>query len=122
VRLRVGLDLAGVAGVADSIALHGERYLRRVYTDDELRESGGEPHRLAARFAAKEATMKALDRGDEALPWTSIGVHGDVGGRPQLVLTGAAAELARARGVTSFELSITHDGGYAAAVVLAISA
>jgi holo-[acyl-carrier protein] synthase len=119
--LHIGLDLVSVDQVTDSIATHGERYLSRTYTDDELRDCGGQPHRLAARFAAKEATMKALDRGDEALPWTSIAVHRDESGRPTLVLTGAAAELAKRRGIDSFELSLTHDGGFGAAVVVALS-
>jgi len=113
---RIGLDLVSVEAVAAAIATHGDRYLRRTYTEEELRDCAGEPERLAARFAAKEAAMKALDRGDEPLPWTSIAVHRDAGGRPTLQLSGAAAELA------NFELSLTHDGGYSAAVVLASSA
>jgi holo-[acyl-carrier protein] synthase len=117
--VRIGLDLVSVEGVAESIATHGERYLRRVYTDAELRDCGGDPERLAARFAAKEATLKALDCGDRAVPWTAIGVLRGDSGRPALDLTGAAAELAAERGVSSLELSFTHERGYAAAVVLA---
>lgn len=117
--MRIGLDLVSVEAVVTAIAAHGERYLTRTYTDEELRDCGGEPHRLAARFAAKEAVMKALDRADEPIPWTSISVHRDQSGRPSLVLSGAAAELAAKRGLASFELSLTHDGGYGAAVVLA---
>ena len=119
--LRIGLDLVSVEQVSESIATHGERYLRRTYSEDELRDCGGQHHRLAARFAAKEATMKVLDRGDESLPWTSIAVHRDDTGRPSLVLTGAAAELAKRRGIDRFELSLTHDGGFGAAVVVALS-
>jgi holo-[acyl-carrier protein] synthase len=119
---RIGLDLVSVEAVAAAIATHGDRYLRRTYTEEELRDCAGEPERLAARFAAKEAAMKALDRGDEPLPWTSIAVHRDAGGRPTLQLSGAAAELAARRGLANFELSLTHDGGYSAAVVLASSA
>jgi holo-[acyl-carrier protein] synthase len=118
--LRIGLDLVSVDAVRESIATHGERYLSRTYTDDELRECDGRPERLAARFAAKEAVMKALDRGDEPLPWTSIAVHRDESGRPSLVLTGAAAELASRRGLGTFELSLTHEAGFGAAVVVAL--
>ena len=117
---RIGLDLVSVEAVEASIAAHGERYLSRTYTEDELRECDGRPERLAARFAAKEAVMKALDRGDEPLPWTSIAVRRDGSGRPSLVLSGAAAELARQRGLTTFELSLTHEAQYGAAVVLAL--
>ena len=118
--MRVGLDLVSVDAVAEAIALHGERYLTRTYTAEELRECGGQPHRLAARFAAKEATMKVLDRGDEALPWTSIAVERQGTGRPRLTLTGAAAELAADRGIAHFEVSLTHDGGYSAAIVVGL--
>lgn len=119
--MRIGLDLVSVEVVAASIAEHGDRYLTRTYTPDELFDCGGEPQRLAARFAAKEATMKVLDRGEEALPWTSIGVRRDPSGRPTLELTGAAAELAARRGLSRFELSLTHEGQFGAAVVLAMS-
>jgi holo-[acyl-carrier protein] synthase len=117
---RIGLDLVSVDAVEASIAVHGDRYLRRTYTAEELRECDGQPERLAARFAAKEAVMKALDRGDEPLPWTSIAVHRDGSGRPSLILTGAAAELASRRGFATFEVSLTHEAGYGAAVVLAL--
>lgn len=118
--LRIGLDLVSVESVVQAIAAHGDRYLNRTYTDAELRDCAGDPHRLAARFAAKEALMKVLDRGDEALPWTSVAVHRDATGRPSLVLSGAASDLARRRGLASFELSLTHEDGYSAAVVLAL--
>jgi holo-[acyl-carrier protein] synthase len=117
--MRVGLDLVSVPAVADAIAVHGERYLHRTYTEAELRDCGGRPDRLAARFAAKEAVMKALDRRDEALPWTSIAVERDAGGRATVALTGAAAALAADRGVSGFEVSLTHDGDYSAAIVVA---
>jgi len=119
--MRIGLDLLSAEAVAEAIDAHGERYLRRVYTEQELSDVGGDPLRLAARFAAKEATFKALGRGDEAIAWRSIGVRLDPAGRPSLELTGAAAELAGDCGVTSLELSLTHDGAYAAAVVLAVT-
>jgi len=119
-----GLDLASIEDVQWSIIAHGDRYLRRVYTDCELRdclEGDGTPsaRRLAARFAAKESTMKALRSADEALPWTSIGVRSDEFGRPSIELTGAAEELARARGLKALDVSLTHEGAMAAAVVVA---
>jgi holo-[acyl-carrier protein] synthase len=120
----VGIDLASVADVEESIRVHGGRYLRRVYTSRELRDcakSGGVPdaRRLAARFAAKEAALKVLRAGDEAVPWQAIGVRSDRSGRPSIEFTGAAGELARRRGVESLELSLTHEGPFAAAVVVA---
>lgn len=120
----VGLDLASVEDVQGSISAHADRYLRRVYTDRELcdcRNPDGTPNarRLAARFAAKESTMKALRVADEALPWRSIGVRSDGFGRPSIELTGPAEELAWRRGVTTLDVSLTHEESWAAAVVVA---
>jgi len=116
--LRVGIDLVSVAQVEDSIAAHGERYLSRVFSEEELSDSRGRPERLAARFAAKEAAMKALGRGDEGFGWKSIEVKRADNGQPTLHLRGEAARLAQRRGVESFAVSLTHEHGHAAAVVL----
>jgi len=116
--VRVGIDLVSVEQVKESIADHGRRYLRRVYTEQELVESRSEPRRLAARFAAKEATMKALGRGDEGFGWRAIAVAGGTGGQPQIELTGSVAELAQRRGIQSIAVSLTHEREYAAAVVV----
>jgi holo-[acyl-carrier protein] synthase len=115
----VGIDLVNVEQVKESMARHGNRYLQRIYTEQELADSAGDPARLAARFAAKEATMKALGRGDEGIGWRSIAVHRAANGQPTIELSGAAAELARARGVTVLALSLTHEPQLAAATVLA---
>jgi holo-[acyl-carrier protein] synthase len=115
----VGIDLVAVEEVREALARHGGRYLERVYTPTELRECGTDERRLAARFAAKEATMKALGRTDEPIPWCAIGVRTDASGTPTLELTGAAAELARQRGVTGLNLSFSLKRRLAAAVVLA---
>jgi holo-[acyl-carrier protein] synthase len=122
--VKVGIDLVSVAAVEDSLRIHAERYLRRVYTSRELCDcvtSSGAPdaRRLAARFAAKEATLKLLRDGDEAVPWHEIGVRSDPYGRPSVELAGAAAALARRRGIGSIEVSLTHEGPFAAAVVIA---
>ena len=115
----VGIDLVHTDEVQEALAEHGARYLDRVFTEQEQRESGLDVQRLAARFAAKEATMKALDRGDEALPWRSIAVARSRSGSPRIELTGVAAELAQRRGVSALSVSLTHEGPLAAAVVLA---
>ncbi len=117
--ITVGLDLVDGEEIERSLARYGDRYLKRIYTAQERAESGRDPKRLAARFAAKEATMKALGRADEGIAWTSIEVRRDVDRRPRIELTGGAAELARRLGVTSLELSLTHEADRAAAVVLA---
>jgi len=87
---RVGIDLVSVDTVRESIREHGDRYLERIYTEAELRDclgaEGTVPERLAARFAAKEATIKVLRPTDEPIPWHDIEVirhpSGSVAPRP----------------------------------------
>jgi len=121
--LRVGIDLVSVSSVRDSIQRHAERYLERVYTEGELRDCQSaadvDPERLAARFAAKEATLKVLRPTDEAIPWHAIEVLRDPSGWVELQLSGPAATLAAATGLTDFSVSLTHEGGFASAIVVA---
>jgi holo-[acyl-carrier protein] synthase len=117
--VQVGIDLVSAEEVRDSLAHLGDRYRDRIYTEAELRECGADVLRLAARFAAKEATMKALRRKDEPLPWRSIGVTTDAVGRPCLELTGPAATLARERRVIRLSVSLTDEAPSAAAIVFA---
>ena len=121
--VRAGIDLVSVDAVRESLAVHGEHYLARVYTEREVRDctmpSGPDPERLAARFAAKEATLKVLRPGDVGIPWSSIEVVRRPGGWVALELTGAAAELASEAGITELAVSITHEGAFASAVVVA---
>jgi holo-[acyl-carrier protein] synthase len=120
---RVGIDLASSESIRESIREHGSHYLERVYTEGELRDcradEGVDPLRLAARFAAKEATLKVLRPTDDAIPWRAIEVLRDPGGWVELRLSGAAAALAEAAGLTDFSVSLTHEGEMAAAVVIA---
>jgi holo-[acyl-carrier protein] synthase len=121
--LRVGLDLVSVETIADSLRTHGARYLDRVYSPTEVADcrTGGEidPQRLAARFAAKEATFKVLRVGDEAVAWTDVEVVRDQSGWVSLLLSGRAGTLAEAAGISELALSLSHEQGCAAAVVVA---
>lgn len=117
--IQVGIDLLRIDEVRASLATHGERYVQRICTAVERRDAGSSPRRLAARFAAKEATMKVLRRGDEPLPWSSIGVSEDASGRASIRLSGVAVELAQSRGVRWLDLSLTHRRSVAAAIVVA---
>jgi holo-[acyl-carrier protein] synthase len=116
--LGVGIDLVAVADVHEAITRHGSRYLRRVYTEAELQDCGGRPAWLAARFAAKEATTKAL-RADRALAWRSISVELDECSRPAILLAGEALEMARARGVSGCSVDLRIGRSRALALVLA---
>jgi len=124
--LAVGVDLVDIAEVARSVKRFGDRYLRRVFTEHEISCCKGPPQvaaaALAARFAAKEATLKVL-RPDDARPdWRSIEVVRLPSGACKLRLRGAAARLAVERGLGPFVLSMTHEAGLAAAVVVSGSA
>jgi holo-[acyl-carrier protein] synthase len=123
--LRVGIDLVAVDAVAETLesALR-ERYLSRVYTDGEVQDCTGrggdvDAARLAGRFAAKEAALKALRAGDVAVPWREIEVRRAADGDPSLVLHGHAAELAADAGLRTFAVSLTHEQAYASAIVVA---
>jgi holo-[acyl-carrier protein] synthase len=115
----VGIDLTSVAEVADALREHGDHYLRRVYTPREVAESGADPARLAARFAAKEAVRKVLGVGEGGLGWPTVECRRTPDGDVEIALTGRAAELAAEAGLTAFAVSITHEAGLAAAVVVA---
>jgi holo-[acyl-carrier protein] synthase len=122
--LRIGIDLVSVASIEESIREHASSYLQRVFTDAELSDctaSDGTPdaRRLAARFAVKEAALKVLRERDEPIPWREIGVRSDPHGRPSLELAGAAQASARRQGFDSLDVSLTHEGPFAAAVVVA---
>jgi holo-[acyl-carrier protein] synthase len=121
--MRVGIDVVSVDAVRTSLREHGSRYVKRIYTEGELRDcttaEGIVPERLAARFAAKEATLKVLRPIDEAIPWRTIGVVRHGAGWVTVELSGRAAELAAEAGLSEFALSIAHEADYASAVVIA---
>jgi holo-[acyl-carrier protein] synthase len=128
VPILVGIDLVAANAVEQSLrAAHGERYLQRVYTEREVEDcrtgagAGVDPERLAARFAAKEATLKVLPVGDEGLALTTIEVCREPSGRVHIELSGRAAELAAGAGIAELSVSLTHEAGFAAAVVVAES-
>jgi holo-[acyl-carrier protein] synthase len=124
--LTVGVDLVDIAEVARSVKHFGDRYLRRVFTDHEIACCQGPADvvaaSLAARFAAKEATLKVLAPVDARPDWRSIEVVRLPSGACKLRLRGAAARLAVERGLGPFALSMTHEAGLAAAVVVSGSA
>jgi holo-[acyl-carrier protein] synthase len=121
-RLRVGIDLVSVTRVEESLAQFGERFLRRVFTEGEIAYATSSPsqtaERLAARMAAKEATVKALRMVHEGVGWRQIEVVRDPSGACELVLHGRAREIAAAAGVDELSVSLSHECDYATAVVV----
>jgi holo-[acyl-carrier protein] synthase len=114
----VGVDMIEVDRVAQSINRHGERFLKRVFTERELAYCGNRVTSLAARWAAKEATAKTLGTGIGAISWQEIEVISEPDQRPVLHLHGAAASLAAQLGLSNFALSLSHTKDYAIAFVV----
>jgi holo-[acyl-carrier protein] synthase len=119
--LRVGIDLIEVARIARSLEAYGEKFYRRLFTENERRYCADRPERLAARFAAKEATAKALGTGIGDIRWVEIEIDGDERGRPILRLYGNAAQRAADLGLTTWEISLSHSHDQAIAMVVATS-
>jgi holo-[acyl-carrier protein] synthase len=126
VPVRIGIDLVSVASVQESIDRYADRYLHRVYTERELSDCTGadglDAARLAARFAAKEAAVKVLRPApDVAVPWSAIEVRRPDGGGGwvELVLREPAQSLAQSARLDGWSVSLSHENGYASAVVAA---
>ncbi|MBI3458465.1 MAG: holo-ACP synthase [Candidatus Rokubacteria bacterium] len=121
--LGVGVDLVRIERVRQAMERWQERFLERVFTPDEVtyaRRRRNPAEHLAARFAAKEATLKALGIGlTMGVRWRDMEVRRARGERPRVSLSGRTAALVAARGVRALHLSLTHDGDYAMAQVLA---
>jgi holo-[acyl-carrier protein] synthase len=117
-----GIDLAEVPRIAAAIERFGERFLRRVFTADEIRyceSKANRAERYAARFAAKEAALKAIGTGwKRGVAWTDVEVRREPGGRPTIAFHGKAAEFATQLGVKHVALSITHTKENAMAQVI----
>ena len=111
----VGIDVVDVARLARALT-RTPTLAGRLFTEGERASVRTES--LAARFAAKEAVAKALGA-PGGLRWVDAEVVNDPGGRPRLVLHGGVAEEATAQGITTWHLSLSHDGGVATAVVIA---
>src|SRR5688572_4562129 len=98
----IGSDIAEVHRLREAIARHGERFLRRVFTEQEIQycqSHRNTEERFAARFAAKEAAMKALGTGwRRGITWRDIEVCNAPNGKPTLILTGKALEICRSLG------------------------
>ena len=118
----IGVDLCEVDRIEAAIARHGERFLSRIYTDAERAYCDSKPNRmerLAGRFAAKEAAMKALGTGwRRGVAWREFEVARAASGQPIIALHGVAAEIALQAGVTRALVSISHIKSMAVAQVV----
>ena len=123
-RVRLGFDLARVSGIAESIRTFGRRYTDRIFTSRELEYAlsgtGVMAERLAARFAAKEAVIKALALSEAGISFRDIEVAKGRDGSCTIVLHGPAKRAADGMGVQRILVSLSHDGDCAGAVVHAV--
>lgn len=118
----IGVDIVDVARIADSIARHGDTFLRRVFTVGEIDYCGAMktpgPH-YAARFAAKEAVSKAFGTGIGAMiGWLDIEVRRKASGEPFILLHGEGAKLAARRGAEEVHCSLSHTADCAVAQIV----
>lgn len=117
-----GIDIVEVPRVAAAIERFGERFLHRIFTDGEIRycqSKANRVERFAARFAAKEAGMKALGTGwSHGVRWRDVEVQRQPGGRPTIVFHGRAAEIANKLGASRTAISLTHTASEAVAHVI----
>ena len=117
-----GIDVIEVPRVAAAIERFGDRFVRRIFTEEEIRYCESKANRVeryAARFAAKEAGMKALGTGwNHGVRWRDVEVRRQPGQRPTLAFHGKAGEFAARMGVSNIALSLTHTETQAIAQVI----
>jgi holo-[acyl-carrier protein] synthase len=121
----IGIDLVPIPRMRQVLARWNERFLTRVFTEDEIaycrRRKDPVPH-FAARFAAKEAGLKALGTGLRlGVNWRELEVRRERGGPPMLILRGRSREIARSRGADRMLLALSHDGDYAIAQAMLVA-
>lgn len=120
--IRCGIDMIECQRIADGIDRLGERFLNRFFTAGEREDCDDVPHRLAARFAGKEAVGKALGTGIGDVRWVEIEIRvNNPRRRPVLILHGAAKDIADEMGLTEWDVSLTHTKEMASAVAVAQS-
>ena len=117
-----GIDIAEVPRIAHAISRFGDRFLQRVFTEGEISYCDAKANRVeryAARFAAKEAGMKALGTGwNHGVRFRDIEVRRQPGGRPTIAFHGKAAEFAAKLGAVNVSLSLSHTAEQAIAQVI----
>ena len=116
--LSTGVDIIEISRIAQTLERYGERFLRRIYTPGELEYCRGRPSKLASRFAAKEATMKALGTGVRGVDWKDIEVVRAASGAPSIELHGRARTRAERLGVVEISVSMSDSRDNAVAFVV----
>ncbi len=113
----IGIDIIEIARIKKAIVRRGESFLRRIYTDSELKLYRKKPSSLAARFAGKEAVIKTLGTQAKGIRWKEIEILSDSSGKPSVHLYGKAQSQANDLGLENLAISLTHSKEYAIACV-----
>jgi len=114
----VGVDIIEIARIEEAVACWSKGFLQRVYTDMELKLCHKKPSSLAARFAGKEAVMKALETPNRGIGWREIEILADLSGKPLVHLHGKAQNQANRLGLDRLAISLSHSREYAVALVV----
>jgi holo-[acyl-carrier protein] synthase len=117
--VEVGIDVIEIERIRRAVERFGDRFLQRIYTPREREWYGRRVHELAARFAAKEATMKALGTGVRGVRWRDIEILPNQRGKPIVILHETALRRANLLGLSHWSVSLTHSRGDAIAIVVA---
>jgi holo-[acyl-carrier protein] synthase len=118
--IAAGIDIIEIARITRTLNDFGDRFLHRCFTERERARYGRNPPELAARFAAKEATSKALGTGIRGIKWREMEIVSNPRGKPVLVLHGSAAARAEQLGLVAFDVSLTHSRTDAMAFVVGL--
>lgn len=116
-----GIDLVEVASVRQLIQAGGDGFIDAAWTAREQYETSGQAEGLAGKWAAKEAVMKVLQRGIGNLDPRDVEIVTEPSGAPRVELHRTARAFARRRRIATWHVSLTHEGGWAAAIVIASS-
>ena len=114
----IGTDIIEIGRIRHSIERYGDRFLKRVFTKDEMKIYGHLPHALAASFASKEAVMKLLGTGARGVAWREIETLNHPSGKPYIRLNGRAKKVAEKLGIKEIDVSLSHSKEYATAVAI----
>jgi holo-[acyl-carrier protein] synthase len=120
-----GIDLVDCPRIEQMIERHGERFIRRVFTDGEqayAEKNKNEVEKLAGRFAAKEAILKLVGTGWRGrIAWTDIEIINNASGQPEVTLGGEVKKIADKLGIKHISVSITHTANFAIASAVALA-
>ena len=119
--LKTGIDIIEIDRIQAALDRYGERFIKRVFTEQEAYECRGGADALALRFAAKEAVSKALGTGIGPIAWREVETLHKWSGEPYLILHGAAEKIAKVLGLAVWAVSLSHNRANAIAVVVATS-